>query len=266
VSWIDRALALLGVIPPFLMLWWVERFERRVLEPAPDWRYRVLAAGGFVTIPVLIVERLLSKVMAAAVEPVHTLFDAFVIAGAVEESGKAACIVLLTRGLLGPRTRYGAFLYALHASMGFAVVENVVALLRTPDLEALTQRFVLRAYLAVPMHLATGGLLGFLWARRRFDRDALGLPAGLSLAVLLHGGFDALLFAVDRLPESEDLARSVCAAVAFVLPLIGLLVLAYFAHRLRALDALDDKERPRGRRSSVRVDAPPTHEDEEPAA
>ncbi len=264
MSILDRVLPLLGVLPPFLLLWWAETFERRVQEPHPDWRYRVLAAGGFVTVPVLIVERMLSRVLVTTAEPLHTLFDAFVIAGAVEETGKALCIALLTRGMLAPRTRYGAFLYALHASMGFAVVENVVALLRTPDLETLTQRFVLRAYLAVPMHLATGGILGFLWARRRFDRGPLGLLAGLALAVFLHGGFDALLYAVDRLPDSADLERSICASIAFVLPSIGVLVLLYFAHRLRALDRADETMRPRGRRISVKKVLPKTDPEPDP--
>jgi RsiW-degrading membrane proteinase PrsW (M82 family) len=259
VTLADRVLALVGVIPPFLLLWWAERFERRVEEPAPDWRYRVLVAGGFASIPVLLAGRMLGRVMAAASEPIRTLFDAFVIAGALEESLKVACVLLLTRGSLAPRTRYGAFLYALHASMGFAVVENVIALLSTPDLETFTQRFVLRAYLAVPMHLAAGSFMGYAWARRLFDGYVVGWPGGLALAILLHGTFDALLLGLDRLPEAEDLWRSICASSALVLPLLGMTTLFYLAHRLRRLDRRQEQERPRGRRSEAgTLDAPST--------
>jgi len=256
VSFSDRLLALLGVVPPFLLLWWVERLERRVLEPAPAWRYRVLAAGGFVSVPILIIGRGLSSVLLTLAEPLRSLYEAFIVASLLEESGKALCIFLLTRGALAPRTRYGALLYALHASMGFAVVENVVALLSTPDLESLTQRFVLRAYLAVPMHLATGGVLGYMIAKRRFDSGALGWPAGLALAIFVHGAFDALLYAVDRLPEEATTAQTVCATVAFVLPGLGVATLAFFARRLRALDAADERMDTRGRRGSTRADAP----------
>jgi len=254
VSFNDRLLALLGVIPPFLLLWWVERLERRVLEPSPAWRYRVLAAGGFVSVPILLIGRALSSVLVTLREPLHSLYEAFIVASLLEECGKAFCIFLLTRGALAPRTRYGAMLYALHASMGFAVVENVIALLSTPNLESLTQRFVLRAYLSVPMHLATGGILGYMLARRRFDYGVLGWPAGLALAIFVHGAFDTLLYAVDRLPEGAETARTVCGTIVFLMPVIGLASVAYSAHRLRGLDRAVEREDPRGRRSSVRVD------------
>jgi RsiW-degrading membrane proteinase PrsW (M82 family) len=251
VSFGDRLLALLGVVPPFLFLWWVERFERRVLEPSPDWRYRVLAAGGFVSVPVLLIGRVIANVLQYLDEPLASLYEAFIIAGLLEETAKAACIFLLTRGALAPRTRYGALLYALHASMGFAVVENVIALLSTPDLESLTQRFILRAYLAVPMHLTTGGVLGYLLARKRFDGGALGGYAGLALAILVHGTFDALLYAIDRLPDEAELAQTVCAYVVFLFPAAGVLTLWSFARRLRALDGANERKQPRGRRDSV---------------
>lgn len=256
VSFSDRFLALLGVIPPFLFLWWVERLERRVLEPAPAWRYRVLAAGGFVSIPVLLIGRLIANVLRYLQEPLASLYEAFIIAGLLEETAKAACIFLLTRGALAPRTRYGALLYALHASMGFAVVENVIALLSTADLESLTQRFVLRAYLAVPMHLATGGIFGYLIARRRFDGGALGWYAGLALAIFVHGTFDAVLYAIDRLPEGTETLQMVCAFVAFLFPLVGVVTLGYFARRLRALDGAEERQQPRGRRNSAPITAP----------
>jgi len=256
LSFGDRLLALLGVVPPFLFLWWVERFERRVLEPAPAWRYRVLAAGGFVSIPVLILGRLLSSVVPSLEEPLASLYDAFIIAGLLEESAKAFCIALLTRGALAPRTRYGALLYALHASMGFAVVENVIALLSTPDLESLTRRFLLRAYLAVPMHLATGGVFGYLIARKRFDGGALGWPSGLALAIFVHGAFDALLYGIDRLPDEAETAQMVCAYIAFLFPVIGVLMLGYVARRLRALDGAQERQEPRGRRLTPPIEAP----------
>jgi RsiW-degrading membrane proteinase PrsW (M82 family) len=244
--------ALIGVVPPFLLLWWFERLERRVREPLPEWRYRVLAAGALSTLPVGLLGRPLARVMAATSEPLHTLFDAFVVAAALEEGAKLACLLLLTRGALAPRTRYGAFLYAVHASMGFAIVENVIAFLRVPDLEVLTQRFILRAYLAVPLHLTTGGVLGAFWSLRRFDRARVGSLGGAALAVLIHGVFDALLLAVDRLPEEHETARTLSAAVAFMLPLLGVATLLWVAHVLRGRDHRDQlKLGPVGRRSSA---------------
>jgi RsiW-degrading membrane proteinase PrsW (M82 family) len=229
-------LPLVGVIPPFLFLWWAERFERRVLEPSPQWRYRVLAAGGFSAVPVLFVGITLSAPLSYLSDPLLSLYEAFILASLVEEGFKLLCIALLTRGALAPRTRYGAFLYALHATMGFAVVENVIALLSAADIETLTRRFMLRACLSVPMHFATGGVLGFMTAKGKFDRDSLGWPTGLALAVFFHGAFDAALFGMDRLPEGMEGARTACATIALALPILGLAALVRFARRLRALD------------------------------
>src|SRR5262249_9408858 len=148
-------------------------------------------------------ERVLDRLTAAAPQPLATLFNSFVVAASVEECAKIACVWALTRGVLGPRTRYGAMLYALHAAMGFALVENVLAMLRTTDAIAFSTRFFLRAYLTVPMHLVAGGTLGYLWARRRFDRGAIGLAGGVCIAILIHGSFNAALLAVEVLPAAD---------------------------------------------------------------
>lgn len=238
---LDRLLALLGIIPPFLLLWLAERFERRVREPTRGWRYRILAAAGLASVPIAWAERYLAGWIEGAREPLATLFEAFVIAAAMEETGKVACLYLLTRYGLGPRTRYGAFLYALHASMGFALVENVIAMLRVPDLMAFTTRFVLRAYMTVPMHLVAGGVVGYLWARRRFDAGRLGLSGGLSLAILIHGAYDAMLLGVERLPEPQAGAQLALAAGAMAIPLGGVLLLRVLAGRLTARDGADGR-------------------------
>ena len=42
-----------------MLLWLAETFERRVREPTQGWRYRVMAAAGLVSVPVVWTERLL---------------------------------------------------------------------------------------------------------------------------------------------------------------------------------------------------------------
>jgi len=246
----DRLLAITGIIPPFLLLWLAESFERRVREPSPGWRYRVFASTGLATIPIAWIGRVVGKIAASAPEPFATLAESYLVAATIEECGKFGCLMLLTRGALGPRTRYGAFLYALHASMGFALVENVVAMLKTPDMVAFSTRYFLRAYMTVPMHLAAGGTLGYLWARRRFDRGAIGLAGGTALAIAIHGTFNASLLAVERLPDGQEELRVASAALALAIPIAGLLLLRVFAGRLRAADHKDGAAREeQGRRA-----------------
>jgi RsiW-degrading membrane proteinase PrsW (M82 family) len=230
-------LAIVGIIPPFLLLWFAERFERRVREPTRGWRYRIMAASGLASIPIAWTERLLSGLLHGSDQPWGLLVEAFVLAAGVEELGKVACLMVLTRGVLGPRTRYGALLYALHSSMGFALVENVIALLAASDLSSLSTRFVLRAYMTVPMHFVAGGILGYFWARRRFDAGPIGLAGGVCIAIVIHGSFNASLLAMDLLPADRDAMRIFLAASSLAIPLLGVVALRVLASRLRRMDA-----------------------------
>lgn len=225
------------------MLWYAERFERRVKEPHRDWRYRVLAAAGLACIPIAWAERFVGVVIADAIEPQRSLFEAFIVAASIEETGKVLCLYLLTRVTLGPGTRYGAFLYALHAATGFAIVENVLIMLDSPNLRVFTVRFVLRAYMASPMHLFAGGVVGYLWARRRFDTGAVGLSGGLACAIVIHGSYNALLYGVERLPEDMPGTVIACALSAMAVPLLGIVVLRAMAGRLRSDDERDGRAR-----------------------
>jgi RsiW-degrading membrane proteinase PrsW (M82 family) len=238
---LDRIAALIGALPPFLMLWYAERFERRIREPHAEWRYRILAAAGLASVPMAWAEHWVASVIALAPEPERTLSEAFIVAAAIEETGKVACLYLLTRSFLAPGTRYGGFLYALHAAAGFAIVENVMMMLDVPNLTVFTVRFVLRAYMASPMHLFAGGVVGYFWARRRFDAGKIGLPGGLGLAIAIHGSYNALLLAVERLPDGYEPLVAACAIGAIALPLSGLFVLRRLASTLRADDARDGR-------------------------
>jgi RsiW-degrading membrane proteinase PrsW (M82 family) len=237
----DRLAALIGVLPPFLMLWYAERFERRIKEPHRDWRYRVLVAAGLGCVPIAWAERLVSNVTATTPEPQRSLFEAFIVAATIEEAGKVLCLYLLTRVTLSPGTRYNAFLYALHAATGFAIVENVLIMLDAPNLRVFTVRFVLRAYMASPMHLFAGGVVGYVWARRRFDNGAVGLSGGLACAIAIHGSYNALLYGVERLPDHMPGAVIACALAAMAVPLVGLVTLRVFAERLRTDDQRDGR-------------------------
>ncbi len=233
--------AFLGVLPPFLMLWYAESFERRVREPQRDFRYRVLVAVAVASVPIGWFEHALGAVAASVAEPRRSLLEAFVVAAATEESGKVLCLYVLTRLSLAPGTRYGAFLYALHAAAGFALIENVVALWDAPGFASLSVRFVLRGYMASPMHLFAGGVVGYLWARKRFDKGVIGLPGGLALAVLIHGGYNTMLYGVERLPMTRSGLIVACAVGAMLVPLLGVVVLRLLAGILRRDDARDGR-------------------------
>src|SRR5262245_29254490 len=105
-----RFASLIGVIPPFLMLLYAERFERRVKEPHADWRYRILVAAALISVPISWCAHSLADVFELASEPYRSLLEAYLGSATLEEWGKVVCLYVLTRLQLGPRTRYGAFL------------------------------------------------------------------------------------------------------------------------------------------------------------
>lgn len=232
-----RLIAAIGVLPAFLLLWYAERFERRIREPRPWARYRVLVASGLSAVPIGWLELQLAK-LSQGLQPAHrVLYESFVVAATTEEVLKFACLWLLTRGALRPGSRYGAFIYALHAALGFAAVENVVALVAAPTLQDLTVTLLMRAYLAVPTHLFAGGVVGYFWARRRFDRSGLRLPAAIGLGILIHGSYNVMVTAVEQLPgDGFQVMLTTYAAAALMIPLSGAVVLYAAALRLRALD------------------------------
>lgn len=254
MSLYDRLLAITGIIPPFLLLWYAEASERRIREPTQGYRYRVFFAAGLASIPIVWIERFLSVVSSFNPKWSAGMFDAFVVSASVEECGKLACLYVLTRGALAPRTRYGAFVYSLHATMGFALVENVISLLKTPDMQTFSDRFFLRAYFSVPVHLVATGILGILWARRRFDRGPIGLRGGLAIAIAIHGSFNALLFTIDNLAAEDHTLRIVCAGAAMAIPLLGVVTLRWLSLRLRLADRRD--ETANGRPAAVTAPVP----------
>jgi RsiW-degrading membrane proteinase PrsW (M82 family) len=244
----DKVLAVVGVIPPFLWLWFAERFERRVREPTLGWRYRILVATGLASFPIALAANLLSAFTTQLQEPLAGLYDSFVVAATCEEVGKFSCLWLLTRRKLAPGSRYGAFLYALHATMGFALVENVVAMFTTTSLVDFTVRFVLRAYLSVPVHLFAGGVVGYFWALRRFDHGSIGIPGGLAIAILIHGSYNAMLYAIERLPDGFDGVILSYATAACAIPLIGVAILWLAGRQLTELDRRDGRGTSQARR------------------
>src|SRR5687767_1874374 len=96
----DRLLAITAILPPSLMLWYAESFERRIKEPTQSWRYRVFACAGLATIPIAWLERVAYELTGGASEPAATLLESFLVAATIEETGKFTCLLLLTRGVL----------------------------------------------------------------------------------------------------------------------------------------------------------------------
>lgn len=217
------AWVLLGFAPGLFWLWFFRRKDD--LEPEPPLVVlRVFALGALATVPVLLLRPGLSAWLPATAGAGRDLADAFLVTAIPEEAAKLAALLAgvgFSREFDEP---LDGVVYGVAAALGFASVENVLFLLAATDPWLVVQR----AFTATLGHLAFTGVAGWAIGQARFAhglRTRFLLPvAGFALAVLLHGGYDFLLF-------REGAVRYL--ALLLVLPLS----LAILSIRLRAARA-----------------------------
>src|SRR5678815_1567518 len=227
--------ALSGAIPALILMWLVDRLAAKRPEPRGTRRLVVLA-GMLSVIPALILEVMIPALTAGRIEPEMTYqgssFQAFIVAAGVEE----ACKILVVYWVVWRRPefdeRMDGIVYASRAGLGFALVENVMYLLRQQSLSGQLVVWVERALLAVPGHAMWTGMIGAQAARRRFDGKGLGLLGGYLLAVAFHGAYDLLAFVQQPLilEGHEGIAQLVMPA------LIALTVTGFFVLRTQHED------------------------------
>jgi RsiW-degrading membrane proteinase PrsW (M82 family) len=235
--------ALSGAIPALLLMWLVDRLDARRPEPRGTRRLVVLA-GMLSVVPALILEVMIPALAAGRIEPDLTYqgssFQAFIVAAGVEE----ACKIVLVYWVVWRRPefdeRMDGIVYASRGGLGFALVENVLYLLRQHSLEGQLIVWVERALLAVPGHAMWTGMIGGMAARRRFDGSGLGLFGGYLLAVAFHGAYDLSVFLQQPLHlEGRDTASRVLLVVPVALTVLAFLVVRSMA---RTAVRLDDAE------------------------
>jgi RsiW-degrading membrane proteinase PrsW (M82 family) len=232
--------ALSGVIPALVAMWFVDRLDRKRPEP-PRLRRLVAFVGMLSVIPAIVLEVALGKQTAGVIGPPLTYegssFNAFIGAAAIEE----ACKIMVVYWVVWRRPafdeRLDGIVYASRAGLGFALVENVMYLLNQATLEGQVTVWILRALLAVPGHAMWTGMIGYCAARRRFDRTGIGLVGGFLLAVAFHGAYDLSVFVQMPLRlEGHDALAHVMLAVPVALTILAFIVIRSMARTALRLD------------------------------
>ena len=175
------SLAILAVVPGLFWLWVFHRRDRWEKEPVG----RVLGLFGLgflISVPVYFVEGMLPG-------PRSDYFDAFVRIALIEEFFKSLPIVFCVYRSRAFNEPMDGIVYGVAVGLGFATAENVLYTLAfgPPLLFA-------RAFTSTLMHAALTGLLGYAFARRKFNGTSRIRVKGLFLAVVaFHGAYDLLL-------------------------------------------------------------------------
>lgn len=134
------------------------------------------------------------------------LFDAFFLAGFIEELSKWVMLMAAVYHWREVDEPLDGLIYGVAISLGFATLENLLYLQRLGLGVAWP-----RAIFAVPAHALFGGAMGFYAGRAKFDHDAPKVPPAtrrrrlltdhvfcLLVPTLFHGTYDfALMHGLD---------------------------------------------------------------------
>ena len=130
--------------------------------------------------------------------PLMTFIYAFGVVALCEELAKYVFLRYVIFNKKAFNEPYDGIVYAVMISMGFACFENILYVV-----DGGLQTALLRMFTAVPAHAVFGVAMGYWVGLAKFDKEhrkAL-LARGLTIAILLHGGYDFFLMQGD--PEKR---------------------------------------------------------------
>ena len=122
----------------------------------------------------------------------RSFYTSFFCAGIPEEFGKWIIFYWLIKKAKDFDQYYDGILYAIFISMGFALVENVLYVMKGGMGVAIT-----RAILAVPGHMLFAVPMGYYLSISKFEpanEAKKHIALSLIIPILLHGTYDFILF------------------------------------------------------------------------
>ena len=232
----ETKILLAGAAAPVAVIMTWTYFRDRLREP-PHVVAWTMVLGGLASIPIVAAENFVQGMLGISHTP-ETLGQAFAIsflvAALIEEYFKMQVLQRYSARHSAFDEPYDGIVYGVAASLGFALVENIMYVLQaqTDGFEAGVSTAVGRAVLSVPLHGASGAIMGCCIGIARFSRGrarAGWTIAGFLGAVLLHGTYDTFAFSGNT-PE-------VIACGDQRLPVFGCLVVTALGTSVAALAA-----------------------------
>ena len=186
-----------AVLPAVFLLSRVNKMDAIEKEPWPILR-KLLIFGALSGIPAALVESLLTGVLLGALTEgtvLYNLVAGFIVAALVEESFKFFFLYKFTFKSPDFNYRFDGVVYAVFASMGFAILENILYVFQGGIGVAVT-----RALLALPLHAACGVYMGIAYGQQKvqslYKPATFGSVAAacLPVPILIHGFYDFCAF------------------------------------------------------------------------
>ena len=185
-----RITILLAVLPALGLLWIFKKWDEKRPEP-PGAIRNVVLLGMASCIPAAIIEGVLIAIMGRDVADAQGgMINGLGVAATTEESLKLLVVLLFVWRKPHFNEVMDGILYVAAASLGFALLENV--------LYSANNIFIglLRAITAVPLHAVGSGIMGYFVGRAKMGKGS-PVPfilAGLGIAICIHGVYDWAIF------------------------------------------------------------------------
>lgn len=187
-------LAVLPGIVLFVMVWKKDKIEK---EPA-SLLLKLFILGALTTVSAMIIGMFGTAVLGSVFDSnslAYLILDNFIVTALVEEGGKYFVMKKATWKHPAFNFTFDAIVYAVTASLGFAVIENILYVFENDVSTA-----IMRAIFSVPGHVFDAIFMGYYYgiakvASAAGDTRAMrsNLKKALWVPVLLHGFYDFCL-------------------------------------------------------------------------
>jgi len=187
-------LLIISLAPVLIILYYIYVKDKYNKEPLPL-LLKSLLMGALITIPVILVEGVLSALWYGDFSLTKAGYSAFVVAGLTEELFKFLALYWLIWKNKEFDEKIDGIVYAVFISLGFAGIENIMYIFQYGASTGYT-----RAITAVPAHAFFGMVMGFYFAMAKFSpgRKSVNLLKALFIPVLLHGFYDYILMSQEE--------------------------------------------------------------------
>ena len=180
-------LFLFGVTPPLFLAYLIYKLDRYEKEPVGVC-LRVFFYGCLTVIPVIIIE----PIVIAFINSLF--FQIFLGVALVEEYFKFLVVKNYAYKRESFNEPFDGIVYAVIASLGFALVENIGYVFGSAEEEQLFTA-IARMFTAIPLHALAGVLMGYFLGKAKFDKfnEKTLIVKGLLSAIILHTAYDYFL-------------------------------------------------------------------------
>lgn len=188
------SLATAPIIALLIFVYLKDKYEREPLGLC----LKIALFGAIATVPILLFEILMSKFeyFLGNSQIMKAFWNSFMVAGLVEETFKFLVIYLFIWKNKNFDEPFDGIVYATFASLGFALVENILYVFENG-----AGTGILRAFTAVPAHTMFGITMGYFFGVAKFsdsNKTSL-LAASLVVPIFIHGFYDFILMSQNTL-------------------------------------------------------------------